>query len=304
MLEWISWDDLGPAYKKARVEHQADAVRLALMAKYGGVWMDASIILFKPLSEVIGSHPDGRIFMNLDRYEGGSMKAHRTYKDTRLGPHFFVENWFLAFAADDPGPKRFDKCLLELQQLNEDGQMSWRDSGFFTKVQLEWLVTLGIALGSSEQDNYLSMHACVMKVITDSKALSAWFTGPNVQHIDAQKAAFSAHELVGWNDEGLRALAQKLLGDSVDEALMKHMTRPHVLMMKVPGQLRRVWKKDFDKQVTKKLLSEAPTLQKLLGHYGIRYNATDTTSSAAGETTIICKSRHLLNTLKIFNFAC
>ena len=75
-LKGISWND-GPA-------RESDIVRLSILEKYGGVWSDASIILYKPYSFV------GKMDGSFD-FIGYYLEGFTTNKDYPI-----IESWFFA----------------------------------------------------------------------------------------------------------------------------------------------------------------------------------------------------------------
>jgi hypothetical protein len=52
---YISKDDLPTNFEDLYVPRQSDCIRLALLEKYGGIWLDASILLYKSLDWVIAA---------------------------------------------------------------------------------------------------------------------------------------------------------------------------------------------------------------------------------------------------------
>lgn len=54
LFNYLEPQDLPVRFDELRVQHQSDFIRLALLARHGGVWMDASIFLTQPLLHWIG----------------------------------------------------------------------------------------------------------------------------------------------------------------------------------------------------------------------------------------------------------
>eukprot|EP00435_Cladocopium_sp_Y103_P038636 s224_g10.t1 len=54
---FISREDLPRGFDRLKIQHRSDAIRLALLVKYGGVWLDATVLLLRPLNMMI---QDGR----------------------------------------------------------------------------------------------------------------------------------------------------------------------------------------------------------------------------------------------------
>ncbi len=86
-------DDVPSNLGTLHVTKQSDWLRLALLQKYGGVWLDASIILTEPLDNwlvpILNSSQSSFFAFHLERYN----------VDKRYP---LIENWFLAAKVDDP----------------------------------------------------------------------------------------------------------------------------------------------------------------------------------------------------------
>jgi hypothetical protein len=80
--------ELPKQYDKLDLAHQADAIRLALLLRYGGIWIDSSTLLLQPLSEIIGTDPSRRFFFTTDNKV-------QDRQERRVDRRFYVENWFL-----------------------------------------------------------------------------------------------------------------------------------------------------------------------------------------------------------------
>ena len=78
----------GETWAALRVEHKADLLRSALLAKYGGVWADASLQANAPLNTWLDVHRQAHLLQRTDN------EAHRAPASRR--PWFSV--WFIAAA--------------------------------------------------------------------------------------------------------------------------------------------------------------------------------------------------------------
>lgn len=85
LFDFLEPEDLPLNFSDFTVQHQSDFIRLALLARYGGVWLDASVFLSQPLlpwlSEVTS--------------ESGFFLFRRP------GPDREFSNWFISAAAND-----------------------------------------------------------------------------------------------------------------------------------------------------------------------------------------------------------
>ena len=90
-----NWQNL-PSYR------QADVLRLKLLEKYGGIWMDASILLLD----------------NPDNFVGGNITLFTTPTTTNEDPVY--ENWFIASTAGNEIIKKWiSEVLIAIQNDKE-----------------------------------------------------------------------------------------------------------------------------------------------------------------------------------------
>jgi hypothetical protein len=136
---FISRDELPRKFDQIKAHQmRSDFIRLALLRKYGGVWMDSSILMMKPIAPIWLDHNyDLAVF-------------HQPWLQT-VGDEFIIENWFISapknskiielwndeftHAVDD-----FDTIDDYFRQIKNEG------------VDLQKLVT------------YLSMHAAFLVI--------------------------------------------------------------------------------------------------------------------------------------------
>ena len=85
LYDFVRPDDLPPNFDDLIVQHQSDFIRLALLVRYGGVWLDASVFVSQPLlpwlSEVASEA--GLFFFR------------------RPGPDRQFSNWFISAESND-----------------------------------------------------------------------------------------------------------------------------------------------------------------------------------------------------------
>lgn len=265
-FDWITKEDLPDDYEKHFVQHRADLVRLAVIKKHGGVWMDAATCLVKPLSEILGDKPDVRTVMTL--------KDYRTFdtKEDRVGQEMFIENWFLAAPAHDPLFETVTKCVEKLQSIMLGDKVHWPKTGMFDDIQMEWLNSLFISETPAYIDNYLTTHACFMKEISEDQALWDWYHSPGMNHIDAQKAAFWFYDpsWLGWTGAASEELAKRFFAKQKDQELYKKMTEPDfVSLLKFGGQFRSADQSDH-KTTVEDLWCKETTFLHIFKHYGLK----------------------------------
>ncbi|MBK0097748.1 mannosyltransferase [Erwinia sp. S63] len=78
--------DLRFVHADMRPSHKSDVIRLELLHRYGGIWMDATIILNRPMDELLA--------VNVD--DGYDLIAFYRDSSTRDKAYPVIESWFLA----------------------------------------------------------------------------------------------------------------------------------------------------------------------------------------------------------------
>jgi hypothetical protein len=188
---WLDKKDLPRQYDKLDIAHQSDAIRLALLLRYGGVWIDASTLLVQPVSQIIGTDPSKRYFFTTNHMAPEMQKRER-----RVSPQFFVENWFLAAPPGDLMLQRTSDCYTnffwqDAFPIGVHGIRPLGSTGLFSRRQLEEAEALGL-------NSYFAMYACFFKAVDEDAGLWRWWHGPNVVHFDSWETAFVLYKQ-GWD---------------------------------------------------------------------------------------------------------
>jgi len=104
--EYVPPSDLPNRFEELPPRLASDCLRLALLARYGGVWMDVSILLTKPLDSWCWNKmkPDSAFVFHHSAYD--------------VQPRDFVESWFLA--ANSPHQRFFLLWRDRLRELLHD----------------------------------------------------------------------------------------------------------------------------------------------------------------------------------------
>jgi len=128
-------------------EKFSDMVRLHLLAKYGGIWSDASVICLKPYDSWIP-----------DMQEGASAEFVGFYIDSFTLPQFkesspVIENWFFA-------------CTTESKMVNDWLKEFLRISDYDTVQQyVDAVKAEGVNIQNISSPTYLSMHVACQKIL-------------------------------------------------------------------------------------------------------------------------------------------
>lgn len=154
-----NWQSL-PHYR------QADVLRLKLLEKYGGIWMDASILLME----------------NPDKFVGGDVTLFTTPGTNNNDPVY--ENWFIASTKNNEIIK---KWIVEVEKAIKDPDAYLESSSEYNKK----LVNI---------PKYLICHLALRNIYDKNKNLFK-----NGKYIDSNSTAFYEHNKYNWKDVGMNA---------------------------------------------------------------------------------------------------
>ena len=125
VADFISFDLTSPILQKATSQQRADLIRFDLIYHYGGIWLDASIIVYKKLDWI-------EKLIQQTKTQGF---AYYRKKNTTLADFPVIENWLLAsveknpfyqlwfdelFKAIDIGPKQYIQYIQATYDNSQD----------------------------------------------------------------------------------------------------------------------------------------------------------------------------------------
>lgn len=206
--KWLSPEDLPRTFDRLQMAHKADAIRIAALAKYGGVWIDASAMMLRPLSAVLGQDRMRRAFVATSR---GDLTRH----DKRVDWTYYVENAFLTAPVNDTLISQVKSCFLEAfsELAAAFTPRPLGSLGLFSREQLEEMEGLGI------KDSYLTMHACFFKSLDEDAGMKRFWDGPWSKRIEGSRGLFPHLYLYGeeaWDDVLFRQHRPDLLDRLLD----------------------------------------------------------------------------------------
>lgn len=235
--EYVSEAELPNRFMQM-LSHQtaSDAIRLALLSRYGGVWLDVNIILLTSLDRFCWDKiSSGR--------KSGAVFFHPFYGTEVMGGEDFVESWFMASKPGNPFFLQWRDLFRELfhNRLDIKGLMQ---HPLYQGLDLEGFDRLNKEFSGAGHDfrEYLAIHAmCHRMIETDPQARAQW--RDEIMRVNAADTAFRMQ--VAAQAVGLAA-AQVLLSEDpradelvADVPLIKF-TTPHYgpLLFLNPGQLQ------------------------------------------------------------------
>jgi hypothetical protein len=194
-------------------QHFADHIRLYLLEKYGGVWMDGSILIVKPevlnniYNECIESKRDVVLF---------------EYSKRSVNKHPYLENWFIMAPQNSKlikvWKKKFDECYFD---------------GF--KICRHKILKCGVNIEQTiKNSNYLMMHAVMNCIYLKNKF--------NIKILQASESIFYIQDMLKWNDD---KVVDYILSDKIDEL-------DNIYMIKYTGETRKAFHKrinDYEEKI-------------------------------------------------------
>jgi len=222
---YISREDLPQGFDSLKIQHRSDAIRLALLVKYGGVWLDATVLLLRPLSMFIQeADPSSRFFYVNRGLQGLPTVDPTKYSEKRYTADFHVENWFFAVPPKDPLMIRTLNCVKRLHQEGDTKHLTdYRD--VFTNRQIDDLHALG-------EWAYIATDACIFKTLDEDRALTQWWLSPKVRR----------KNFLGHLDPQWFANYQQTMVDlfyKVNPAIVQVLTGGELLLLKFTTEMRK-----------------------------------------------------------------
>lgn len=161
------------------VTKQADWLRLALLEKYGGVWLDASIILTQPLSSWLEK------FFQQGSFFGFYLD--RNYQDFSLP---LLENWFIAAKPGDPFIKDWFRSFQTevIEKGTEHYLAALKRSGRFKALT-----------ANIDTPDYHTMHVMAQQLLSEQGAAEKY----NLTLWRAEDSAYKLHVASHWRRKRL-----------------------------------------------------------------------------------------------------
>lgn len=176
--QYIDINKFPEKYNNLGVQHKADLIRLMLLEKYGGVWMDATV--------VINSKDEfNKLYDNTvaKKSEFTGFTLHN--KNDSFKYHQYIENWFIMA----PENSKFIRLLLKeyITAINME----------FEKYGKYIIDELKINIGDEIKNfgNYLTQHKCIQTVI------QKYDGEPNILLYKSEDSMFKPFVDCGWNNE-------------------------------------------------------------------------------------------------------
>jgi len=149
--KYISKDKYPDNFNTLGIQHKADWIRLYLLSKYGGTWLDASIIINdnKALDKLYNDSINSK-----SQFTGFNFKNYEPGAFSNKGVPLYVENWFIMVPINSIVIKLW---LIQYERAIQMGFQNYRKI-----LDNEQIDTSKIFSKSS--DVYLTQHGCLQHV--------------------------------------------------------------------------------------------------------------------------------------------
>jgi len=235
MWRWLARKDLPKQFDKLMIQHQADAIRLALISRYGGIWLDASLLLVKPIEHIIGSDPSVSVFFHTLWYKYHALPWPW---ERRVDRNSLAENWLFAAPPGDPLFLQTLSCVKEVYEHYDDKDLICK-TGRFSKRQLNMFDFESTC--ACQKPEYLSTHACMFAVIDEDISLMRWWHSDRVRHENplSSRAGYPQELHFDARRENVEEAARRLF-DERDEQYANKLLNVPPGFVKFTARLRNI----------------------------------------------------------------
>jgi hypothetical protein len=178
IYKFIKKNDIPSNFNILIPAHKADWIRLYLLNKYGGIWIDASII-------INNSFVFEQMFI-----DSNDKHAQLTAFYFGNDPYAYIENWFII------APKNsyiIKKWLDEFEYAINISFKNYKDN----------IINIGIIVSQiyvyGPEDTYLTMHAALQRLIQGNEIDKS-----DILLYNACDTMFNIHCKCNWNDECIK----------------------------------------------------------------------------------------------------
>jgi hypothetical protein len=178
---WLGDEIDAAAFAALPAYRQADWLRLQMLIRHGGIWMDGSTLLTRDLEWVHGCHEDlgaGTVAFYIDRYTTNPSRP-------------IVENWFLAAPPGDP--------FLIAWAAELERALALGESSYLEALRREGRLDAAAQAIPAGMRSYLVMHLAASCVLLREAE------GHRLLLLRAEDIAFAFHAALRWRKRHLYA---------------------------------------------------------------------------------------------------
>ena len=164
---YVDQSELHPSFSSKSPAHQSDIIRMVLLCKFGGCWVDASMLWNKSIDDM---------FKKKQHVEFSGFYISK-YSDSEK----VIENWFIRCSPNSKFIKLWKKEFYEA--MNHKVLYVLRHNHQRQKISLQSTL-------------YLTQHLCALSVLSKHPELKR-----NFELYEAEKTAFSVFVEFDWDSE-------------------------------------------------------------------------------------------------------
>jgi hypothetical protein len=228
VYNYLCKHDLPPNWKYMfKVQHKSDFVRLALLEKYGGIWMDLTTICVRPINSV---------FNQSKSIEGFALRGFSKNRDLSV-----FENWFISCKKGSKIIKIWKREFLKV--FGRSVVMQTVDKKYFRDMDEQHI----------SHGWYLTMHKVLMRCNQFDTEFNYLYTNDSLI-FGAEETAFLHYIHYGWDNCNVSMLFKN------DEEFIDKVRNSNTPILKFNGS----WNKPLNAMNEEKFNDPNSVIYKLL----------------------------------------
>jgi len=176
--KYIKKEEFPSNYNNLIIQAKSDWIRLYLLKKYGGVWMDSTIILNS--EEALNQLYDKTI-QEKSEFSGFTYKS-----DVKDNIYTYIENWFIMCPKNS---NLISKWYDEYTHAIDIGFMEYKQELKKGQVYIDPRI-----YNLDDTQVYFTMHACLQKLLRKD-----YVHQPKMILMKAEESAFKLMDACGWD---------------------------------------------------------------------------------------------------------
>jgi hypothetical protein len=175
-------------YNDFSAQHKADLIRLKLLKQYGGVWIDAGIIINNTdeLENIFKQSID-------DKNELTAFTL--IEKDNSYKYHQYIENWFLI------APKNSKIISLWLEEFEKAFEMGFDEYGKY----ITDIIKINICDNITQYGSYLTQHKALQVVLQNKINYESNNYEPKILLLKSEDSMFKLQTECNWDIECIKS---------------------------------------------------------------------------------------------------
>lgn len=212
--------DLPAAFDLTSSVMKSDAIRLAILKRHGGVWMDVSNILLKSVDDFCWNEMKSGQVLLCGFYGEGWGNDHLDRKD-------YFENWFIAAGDENVFIDAWQKVFNLYWDDRIESNNLW-EHPLYQGIDISNFQRYG-----ADYRNYLTQHIAFRKAVEQDPIMNNIFK--NHMKLYEARDAFFIMTKVGWDES---AIAHKLIHEK-DENFVNELFQSQSKLMKFPSSMAK-----------------------------------------------------------------